>query len=72
MFEIDTAEEEKLSVTIAEVIGVLFKTHPDQCTELFTLIYTKFLPLVLADNVSSTMNQFGIFLVDDIVEFLGF
>ena len=47
IYEFDTNQEEELHVAIAELIGVLFKTHKDICGQLYEYIYNKFLPLVL-------------------------
>lgn len=40
------------------------------CGELSEIMYNKFLPQVLSDSVSERMHQFGIFLIDDFIEFL--
>lgn len=61
-----------MHVAIAELLGILFKTHADLSAEIADLMYTKFLPQVLGDSVSHKMHKFGIFLVDDMIEFLGF
>lgn len=64
--------EEELHVKIAELIGSLFKTHREQVNPLFELICNTILPKVLDPNLTPKMHQFGIFLIDDIVEHLGF
>lgn len=72
LYDLDTGSEEDLHVAIAELLGVLFKTHADQSVQLSEIMYTKFLPYVLGDNVSHKMHKFGIFLIDDMIEFLKF
>ena len=64
--------EEELHVKIAEFIGVLFKTHRDLVQPLCELIYNSILPRVLNPTLTPKMHQFGIFLIDDIVEHLGY
>jgi importin-5 len=59
----DKEAEEDLHVAIAELIGILFKTHTNLCDGLFTYIYTNFLPNVLQDSATQKMHKFGIFLV---------
>lgn len=64
--------EEELQVAIAELIGILFKTHKEQTLQLADLLYSQVLPKVLDPSVSDRMHKFGLFLIDDMVEFLGF
>lgn len=72
MIEEENQTEEELHVKIAEFIGVLFKTHRDQVQPLFDLICSSILPKVLDPQLSAKMHQFGLFLIDDIIEHLGF
>ncbi|EAR88916.3 importin protein (macronuclear) [Tetrahymena thermophila SB210] len=72
ILEDDLEMEEELQVAIAELIGILFKTHKEQTLQLADLIYTQVLPKVLDPTVSDRMHKFGLFLIDDMVEFLGF
>jgi hypothetical protein len=51
---------------------VLFKTHREQVQPLCEIIFTQILPKVLDPNLTPKMHQFGIFLIDDIVEHLGY
>jgi len=53
-------------------LGILFKTHKEKTVELSTLLYSQILPNVLQENLSAKMHKFGIFLIDDMVEHLGF
>lgn len=68
----DMDSEEDLHVKIAECIGALFKTHREQVIPLYQQICNIILPKVLDPNLSPKMHQFGIFLIDDMVEHLGF
>lgn len=70
LMEIDTYDEENLTVTIAELIGTLFKTHRLQCGELALYVYSQFLPVSLKGDSRDQMKKFGLFLVDDMIEFL--
>lgn len=70
--DVENQTEEELHVKIAEFIGVLFKTHKEQVQPLCELIFTTVLPKVLDVNLTPKMHQFGIFLIDDIVEHLGY
>jgi hypothetical protein len=72
MIKEENETEENLHVKIAEFIGVLFKTHKDQIQALLDLIINTILPKVLDKNLSAKMHQFGIFLIDDMIEHLGF
>lgn len=40
--------------------------------DLANFLYTTILPRVLADKASERMYKFGIFLIDDMIEFLGY
>lgn len=64
--------EEELQVAIAELIGILFKTHKQQTLPLAELLFTQVLPKVLDPAVSDKMHKFGLFLIDDMVEYLGY
>ena len=71
MLNEDTSSEEDLQVVIAELIGVLFKTHKEMTLPLVDLIYTQVLSKVLQPGLSDKMHKFGLFLIDDMIEFLG-
>jgi len=71
MLNEDTSSEEDLQVAIAELIGVLFKTHKEMTLPLVELLYTQVLSKVLQPALSDKMHKFGIFLIDDMIEFLG-
>ena len=67
----DNSCEEDLHVAIAELIGVLFKTHKELMLPLVEILYKDILSKVLQSNLSDKMHKFGIFLIDDMIEFLG-
>jgi hypothetical protein len=64
--------EEEVQVAISELIGALFKTHKALTIGLANYLIYNILPKVFVDNQSENMLKFGIFLIDDIVEFLGY
>lgn len=72
MIKEENETEEELHVKIAEFIGTLFKTHKEMVQQLFESIWSTILPRVLEPSLSSKMHQFGIFLIDDVIEHLGF
>ncbi len=71
MLEDDNDIEEDLHVALAELIGTLFKTHKELTLPLVELLYNNILSKVLQPNLSDKMHKFGIFLIDDMIEFLG-
>lgn len=56
-------------MSIAEMIGVLFKTHKDNSMNLLQMIYS-IVPQALSIDYKQK-NLFGIYILDDIVEQLG-
>ena len=54
------------------MLGVLFKTHQELTVEIANQIYENILPKALDPSRNAKMHKFGIFLVDDMVEFLGY
>jgi hypothetical protein len=71
MLDDDNDTEEDLHVALAELIGVLFKTHKELTLPLVDLLYNNILSKVLQPGLSDKMHKFGLFLVDDMIEFLG-
>ena len=57
---------------ISELIGALFKTHKQMALGLANFLIYNILPKVFVENQSENMLKFGIFLIDDIVEYLGY
>ena len=64
-------EEDSLHVSISEVFGVLFKTHKESCLDIVNFLYTKVFGRLLAENTRDEDHKFVIFIIDDILEFLG-
>ena len=67
----DNDQEEDLHVGIAELIGILFKTHKELTLPLVNVLYTEVLTKVLQPGLSDKMHKFGLFLIDDMIEYLG-
>ena len=64
-------EEDSLHVTISEVFGTLFRTHKDSCTEIVDFMYTTVFGKLLAPETRDEDHKFVIFIIDDMLEFLG-
>lgn len=67
----DNDQEEDLHVGLAELIGIMFKTHKELTLPLVNILYTEVLTKVLQPTLSDKMHKFGLFLIDDMIEFLG-
>jgi hypothetical protein len=67
----DNDKEEELHVALAELIGVLFKTHKELTLPLVNVLYNNVLSKVLQPGLSDKMHKFGIYLIDDMIEHLG-
>jgi len=67
----DTDQEENLHVAVAELIGMLFKTHKELTLGLAALLYSDVLAKVLSPTVSDKMHKFGLYIIDDMIEHLG-
>jgi hypothetical protein len=67
----DNDTEEELHVAIAELMGSLFKTHKELTLPLVDLLYNQILSKVLDPALSDKMHKFGLFLIDDMIEYLG-
>lgn len=61
-----------MQVAISELVGALFKTHKTMTLGLANYLIYNILPKVFVENQTENMLKFGIFLIDDIVEFLGY
>lgn len=72
MVDDEIKQEEEVQVAISELIGALFKTHKTMTLGLANYLIYNILPKVFVENQSENMLKFGIFLIDDIVEFLGY
>jgi len=72
MVDDEIKREEEVQVAISELIGSLFKTHKNMTLGLANYLIYNILPAVFIENQTENMLKFGIFLIDDIVEFLGY
>lgn len=61
-----------MQVAISELIGILFKTHKDMTIDLAKFLISNVLPSAFKEGQSEIMNKFGIFLIDDMLEYLGY
>jgi len=61
-----------VQVAISELIGTLFKTHKTMTLGLANFLISNILPKVFTEDQSENMLKFGIFLIDDMSEFLGY
>jgi importin-5 len=62
--------EYDLQHSIAEIMGILFKTHPSLCGDLINQLINVILPPAL-NSGEKQKTKFGLFVMDDMVEFLG-
>jgi len=67
----DPDMEEELNLAIAAVFGALFKTHKELTLPIVKSLYQQVLPNVFGEGGSFRMKQFGLFLIDDMLEHLG-
>ena len=65
-------QEEEVQVAISELIGALFKTHKTMTLGLANFLISNILPQVFTEGQSENMLKFGIFLIDDMAEYLGY
>ena len=72
LFHEEIKQEEEVQVSVSEVIGMLFKTHKDMTLPLAHYIISSILPNVLKEGQSENTYKFAIFLIDDMVEHLGY
>ncbi len=67
--EID--EIENVLVAISELIGALFKTHKSLTLEIVNKITTIVLPNYLKEGATDFEIKMGLYIIDDLIEFLG-
>lgn len=72
IFDEEIKQEEEVQVAISELIGIIFKTHTDLSLPLAEYLISNILPSVLNPGLSENTYKFAIFLIDDMVEYLGF
>lgn len=75
MLEKDLAEEiediEDIQGYISDLIGKLFATHKNDSQDVVAVIISKMIPKYFRSDASIFENKMGMYLIDDIVEFLG-
>jgi len=64
-------EEDTLHTALSEVLGALFKTHKNMTITIINYFYKDVLSKFLAPTVSHHDHKFAIFIIDDIIEFIG-
>lgn len=69
--EINRNEEDSLHTTISEVLGALFKTHREHSLAIVNFLYSHVLSRFLAPDTTDEDHKFAIFVIDDVVEFVG-
>lgn len=71
LMEEENKNEEELQCGLADLMGALFISHKDMTLPLVQYIKANLLPKVFDPSVSYIMNKFGLFLIDNMIEFLG-
>jgi len=66
----ENKNENELQLALAELLGIMFKTHRDACQPLVQKLITEVLPKVAQDK-GKAKTKFLLFVLDDMVEFLG-
>lgn len=66
----ENKNEMELQISLAELFGAMFKTHKDHCRNLLQKLLTQVLPNY-ADENDKHKSKFLLFVLDDMVEFLG-
>jgi hypothetical protein len=69
--EKDIEEIENIQSDIADVVGFLFKTHKDFSGDIVKKILQEKLPQYFREGSSHFEIKMGIFIVDDMIEYLG-
>jgi importin-5 len=69
--ERDIEEIEEVLVSIADVIGSLFNTHKELTLDVVGKLLNEYLPRYFEDKASTFEKKMGLFILDDMVEFLG-
>lgn len=69
--EKDIEEIEEVLVSIADVMGTLFNTHKELSLEIVKRLLTELLPKYFLEKASHFEKKMGLFILDDMIEFLG-
>lgn len=69
--EKDIEEIEEVLVSIADTMGALFSTHKSLTLEIVNKLLNELLPKYFVDKASNFEKKMGLFILDDMIEFLG-
>lgn len=64
-------KEEDLQIAIAQLIGILFKTHRNLCLKFAEFLYNEVVLRVCHPNLSDKIHKLCLALIDDMIEYLG-
>lgn len=64
-------EEDRVHTSISEVLGALFRTHTEAAVAVVVYLYDNVLRLFLDPQASDEDHKFGLYIIDDIVEYVG-
>lgn len=67
----ENRNEYDLQLSIAEIMGIIFKTHKELSSTLTTQLFAQVLPGAI-NNTEKQKQKFALFILDDMVEFLGY
>jgi len=67
----DIEEVEDVLVSIADVMGSLFKTHHELTLEVVSALLNNLLPKYFTKESSGFETKMGLYIIDDMIEFLG-
>ena len=65
------SEEDRVHTSISEVFGALFKTHTQLSIPIVKYLYENVLRLFVDPSAREEDHKFGVYLIDDIIEFVG-
>ena len=61
---------EEIQIEIADIIGILLKTHKKQCDYILGQIINNLIPLYLKSNIAFEI-KIALYLLDDLIEYIG-
>ena len=70
LIEEDIESLENIQSEIADLVGILFKSHKNSSQEIVKIILEKLIPNFLSQNTNFEIKM-AIYLIDDLIEFLG-
>lgn len=69
--ERDIEDIEEVLVSIADTMGALFSAHKELTLDIVNKLLVELLPRYFKDNASNFEKKMGLFILDDMIEFLG-